>query len=403
MFNTPSIVKQFRKHFPFLQNHTELAYLDNAATTHKPQVLMDSMCAYYTHTNANVHRASHNTASKTTLNFENSRSTLAKFINAKHKNEVIWTKGTTESINMVASGLAHLFEAGDEIILSTLEHHANFVPWQQLAQAKQIKLHIVPIIDGRLDLDAYHQLLGPKTKLLALCHVSNALGLINPIKQMIKAAKTHGALTLIDGAQAIAHLDVDVQDLDCDYYCFSAHKFYGPTGLGILYGKTEALDKLLPTQYGGEMVDVVTPKQTTWAQLPHRLEPGTPNIAAVIGFAELIDFVEKSDRKQLQNYEAQLYRYLQSELSKIKGLTVIGHGEKCASISFTLDNWHPQDAGELLDQMGIAIRVGSHCAQPLMQALAIEQGTLRASICAYTSVEDVNKLISALKQLDDFL
>ncbi len=403
MFKTPRIVEEFRKHFPFLQNHADLAYLDNAATTHKPQVLIDSMCAYYMYDNANVHRASHSTASKTTLDFENSRSTLANYINAQHSHEIIWTKGTTDSINMVATGLADQFETGDEIIVSALEHHANFVPWQQLAKAKQLKLHIIPLKDACLDLESYYHLLGPKTKLLALCHVSNALGLINPIKEMVQAAKAHGALTLIDGAQAIAHLTVDVQALACDYYCFSAHKFYGPTGLGVLYGNTSALDKLKPSQYGGEMVDTVTAAQTRWAKLPHRLEAGTANIAAVIGFGELIRFIKTHNSKQLQAYEQQLYDYLNSQLNTICGLTIVGQGNKCASVSFTLDAWHPQDAAELLDQMGVAIRVGSHCAQPLMQALEIGQGTLRASICAYTHVDDVNKLISALKQLDEFL
>ncbi|MFB0593988.1 aminotransferase class V-fold PLP-dependent enzyme [Aeromonas hydrophila] len=398
---------RLRSQFPALAqevNGHPLIYLDNAATTQKPQVVLDAIAHYYSTDNANVHRAAHALSGRATRAFEAARETVARFINAPHSREVIWTRGTTEAINLVAQswGMSEL-QAGDEIVLSTLEHHANIVPWQLIAQRTGAVIRVIPLDErGDLDLAAYRAMLGPRTRLVSVAHVSNALGTVNPVARMVEAAKAVGAVTLIDGAQAVAHLEVDVQAIGCDLYAFSGHKLYGPTGIGVLWGRTEQLEQMPPWQAGGEMIDRVSFAGTTFNTLPFKFEAGTPHIAGAIGLAAAIDFVVAQDRDSLASHEAALTDYLVAGLQQVPGLRLVGEPrQRAGAVSFLLEDIHPQDAATLLDMQGIALRVGHHCAMPLMESLGIG-GTLRASLACYNNRDDVDTLLAALHKLSDF-
>lgn len=398
---------RLRGQFPALAqevNGHPLVYLDNAATTQKPQAVLDAINHYYRADNANVHRAAHALSGRATRAFEDARETVARFINAPRSHEVIWTRGTTEAINLVAQswGMSEL-KAGDEIVLSTLEHHANIVPWQLVAQRTGAVIRVIPLDErGDLDLAAYQALLGPRTRLVSVAHVSNALGTVNPVKEMVAAAKAVGALTLLDGAQAVAHLEVDVQAIGCDFYAFSGHKLYGPTGIGVLWGRTELLERMPPWQAGGEMIDRVSFAGTTFNTLPFKFEAGTPHIAGAIGLAAAIDFVMKQDRDSLASHEAALTDYLVAGLQQVPGLRLVGEpGQRAGAVSFLLEDIHPQDAATLLDMQGIALRVGHHCAMPLMESLGVG-GTMRASLACYNNRDDADALLAALHKLSDF-
>lgn len=396
-----------RSQFPALAqkvNGHPLIYLDNAATTQKPLAVLDAIAHYYRADNANVHRAAHTLSGRATRAFEDARETVARFINAPRNQEVIWTRGTTEAINLVAQswGMSEL-KAGDEILLSTLEHHANIVPWQLVAQRTGAVIRVIPLDErGDLDLAAYQAMLGPRTRLVSVAHVSNALGTVNPVEEIVAAAKTVGALTLIDGAQAVAHLEVDVRTIGCDFYAFSGHKLYGPTGIGVLWGRTELLERIPPWQAGGEMIDRVSFSGTTFNTLPFKFEAGTPHIAGAIGLAAAIDFVTVQDRAALVRHEQALTDYLVAGLRRVPGLRLIGEpARRAGAVSFLLDEIHPQDAATLLDMQGIALRVGHHCAMPLMESLGIG-GTIRASLACYNNRDDVDALLAALHKLSDF-
>ncbi|WP_421239873.1 SufS family cysteine desulfurase [Aeromonas enteropelogenes] len=398
---------RLRSQFPALAqevNGHPLVYLDNAATTQKPKAVLDALNHYYRADNANVHRAAHALSGRATRAFEDARETVVRFINAPRSHEVIWTRGTTEAINLVAHswGMSEL-KAGDEIILSTLEHHANIVPWQLVAQRTGAVIRVIPLDErGDLDLAAYRAMLGPRTRLVSVAHVSNALGTVNPVKEIVAAAKAAGALTLIDGAQAVAHLEVDVQAIGCDFYAFSGHKLYGPTGIGVLWGRTELLERMPPWQAGGEMIDRVSFSSTTFNTLPFKFEAGTPHIAGAIGLAAAIDFVMEQDRGVLASHEAALSDYLVAGLQQVPGLRLVGEpGQRAGAVSFLLRDIHPQDAATLLDMQGIALRVGHHCAMPLMESLGIG-GTMRASLACYNNRDDVDALLAALHKLSDF-
>ncbi|MDX7737637.1 MULTISPECIES: aminotransferase class V-fold PLP-dependent enzyme [Aeromonas] len=398
---------RLRSQFPALAqevNGHPLVYLDNAATTQKPQAVLDAINHYYRADNANVHRAAHALSGRATRAFEDARETVARFINAPRSHEVIWTRGTTEAINLVAQswGMSE-FKAGDEIILSTLEHHANIVPWQLIAQRTGAVIRVVPLDErGDLDMAAYLAMLGPRTRLVSVAHVSNALGTVNPVKEMVAAAKAVGALSLIDGAQAVAHLEVDVQAIGCDFYAFSGHKLYGPTGIGVLWGRTELLERMPPWQAGGEMIDRVSFSGTTFNILPFKFEAGTPHIAGAIGLAAAIGFVMEQDKDSLASHEAVLTDYLVAGLQQMPGLRLVGEpGQRAGAVSFLLDDIHPQDAATLLDMQGIALRVGHHCAMPLMESLGVG-GTMRASLACYNNRDDVDALLAALHKLRDF-
>ncbi|HDX8614805.1 TPA: cysteine desulfurase [Aeromonas dhakensis] len=398
---------RLRSQFPALAqevNGHPLVYLDNAATTQKPKAVLDAINHYYLADNANVHRAAHALSGRATRAFEDARETVARFINATRSHEVIWTRGTTEAINLVAQswGVSEL-RAGDEIILSTLEHHANIVPWQLVAQRTGAVIRVAPLDErGDLDMAAYLAMLGPRTRLVSVAHVSNALGTVNPVEQIVAAAKAVGALTLIDGAQAVAHLEVDVQTIGCDFYVFSGHKLYGPTGIGVLWGRTELLERMPPWQAGGEMIDRVSFSGTTFNSLPFKFEAGTPHIAGAIGLAAAIDFVMEQDRGALASHEAVLTDYLVAGLRQVPGLHLVGEPrQRAGAVSFLLADIHPQDAATLLDMQGIALRVGHHCAMPLMESLGIG-GTMRASLACYNNRDDVDALLAALHKLSDF-
>ncbi|MEL3921694.1 SufS family cysteine desulfurase [Aeromonas enteropelogenes] len=398
---------RLRSQFPALAqevNGHPLVYLDNAATTQKPQAVLDAINHYYRADNANVHRAAHALSDRATRAFEDARETVARFINAPRSHEVIWTRGTTEAINLVAQswGVSEL-RAGDEVVLSTLEHHANIVPWQLVAQRTGAVIRVIPLDErGNLDMAAYLAMLGPRTRLVSVAHVSNALGTVNPVEQIVAAAKAVGAMTLIDGAQAVVHLEVDVQAIGCDFYAFSGHKLYGPTGIGVLWGRTALLERMPPWQAGGEMIDRVSFSGTTFNSLPFKFEAGTPHIAGAIGLAAAIDFVMEQDRGLLASYEAVLTDYLVAGLRQVPGLHLVGEPrQRAGAVSFLLADIHPQDAATLLDMQGIALRVGHHCAMPLMESLGIG-GTMRASLACYNNRDDVDALLAALHKLSDF-
>ncbi|GAC1532051.1 MAG: cysteine desulfurase [Sediminibacterium sp.] len=375
-----------------------LVYFDNAATSQKPQVVIEALVSYYTHCNANIHRGIHTLAEEATAAFEATRTTVQAFIHAASREEIIFTRGATEGINLVAAtwGRQHI-RAGDEIIVSTMEHHSNIVPWQILCEEKGAVLKVIPVNDhGELMMDAYEALLGPRTKLVAITHVSNALGTVNPVKKMIRAAHRQGSVVLVDGAQSAVHLDIDVQDMDCDFFVFSGHKVYGPTGVGVLYGKKDLLETMPVFHGGGEMIREVTFEKTTYNELPYKYEAGTPNIADTIALKTALDFVRETGKESIRRHESELLAYASFHLEQIPGLRIIGTArQKVSVVSFVIDKVHPQDIGILLDNRGIAVRTGHHCAQPLMERFGIP-GTIRASFAMYNTREEIDLLIIGL-------
>ena len=395
-FNIASI----REDFPILNskvNGKQLIYFDNAATTQTPKVVIDSIVSYYSKLNANIHRGAHYLSQKATEAYESARKKFQKHLNAKNSNEIIFTSGSTHSINLVANGFTNLLKSGDEIIVSHLEHHSNIVPWQMLCEKTGAIMKIIPMNhDGELIFSEYEKLLSNKTKVVFVNHVSNALGTINPVKEIISKAHEFGAAVLIDGAQALPHFEVDVKDLNADFYVASAHKFYGPTGVGILYGKEKWLDKLPPYQGGGEMIDEVTFEKTTYAKLPNKFEAGTPNISGVIASGIALDYINNLELKNIAKYEDALLKYATSKLLEIDGITIYGQTNKKTSvISFNLENIHHYDIGSIIDNEGIAVRTGHHCAQPIMDYYKIP-GTIRVSLSFYNTKEEIDSLISAI-------
>lgn len=397
-------VERVRRDFPILTRNARgkrLVYLDNAATTQKPQSVIDRIVRYYSTENSNVHRGVHYLSELSTIEFENARETVQRFIHARDIKEIIFTRGTTESINLVAQtwGRANLKE-GDEILISAIEHHSNIVPWQMLCAEKNAKLRVAPVFDtGELDVDAYEQMLNPRVKLVAVGHASNALGTINPLKRIIASAHANGSLVLVDGAQGVPHLHVDVQDLDADFYAFSGHKVYGPTGIGVLYGKQALLEAMPPWQGGGDMILSVSYEKTTYNALPYKFEAGTPNIEGVIGLASALDYVASVGLDAIAAHEHDLLVYATNRLLEIEGLRIIGTArEKASVISFVLEGVHPHDIGTVLDQEGIAVRTGHHCAQPLMMRFNVP-ATGRASFGLYNTREEADILVAGLKQV----
>lgn len=397
---------KIRADFPALQikvNGYPLSYLDNAATTQKPQIVIDALDKYYSTINANVHRGVHFLSETATEAYENARSKIQKFINAKSQTECIFVRGTTEAINLVANSFGQKFiRANDEILITMMEHHSNIVPWKLLCDRTGAKLIVTPILEnGALDLNKFAQLLNDKTRIVAVTHVSNSLGTINPIKEIVNLAHAKNVPVLVDGAQALAHLEVDVQDLDCDFYAASAHKCYGPMGIGVLYGKQHWLEQMPPYQGGGEMILQVTFDKITYNQLPFKFEAGTPSVADAIAWGSAIDYLGSLNRTILRQHEAELYNYAMLKLQNINGIKFFGAAEKKISIiSFTLNNIHPHDIGTIANQFGVAIRTGHHCNMPLMDYFGIT-GTARASIGMYNTKEDIDNLYTALLKVQN--
>ena len=402
MYSTTLDITQIRADFPILQrqvNGQPLVYLDNAATSQTPLAVIDAISDYYKHTNANIHRGVHALSQEATDEFEAARQKIQTHFNAAKAHEIIFTSGTTHSINLVANGFASFLEKGDELIVSELEHHANIVPWQMLCERTGAQLKVIPITEnGTLDMSVYADLLGARTKVVFVNHVSNALGIINPIEEIIEKAHAVGAAVLIDGAQATPHMVPDVQALDVEFYTTSAHKICGPTGIGALYGKEAWLRKLPPYQGGGEMIDQVTFEKTTYADLPHKFEAGTPNIAGGVGFGAAIDYMNNIGFDAIAAHENDLMRHATKKLKKIEGLHINGDVEnKVAVISFNVEGLHPYDIGTLLDKMGIAVRTGHHCCQPIMDHFQIP-GTVRASFAFYNTHEEVERFIAGVEK-----
>lgn len=399
-------VKEIRKDFPILERKIhgkDLIYFDNGATTQKPKCVIEAMNDSYLDKNANIHRGVHHLSQVATQAHEDARATVQKFINAKNAHEIIFTRGTTESINLVAFSFGEAFlKEGDEVIVSTMEHHSNIVPWQMLEQRKGIKLRVVPINEkGELDMDAFASMLNEKTKLVSIMHVSNVLGTINPVEEIIRLAHAKNVPVMIDGAQAIAHTEVDVQALDVDFYVFSAHKIYGPNGIGVLYGKEEWLNKMPPYQGGGEMIATVTFEKTVYNELPFKFEAGTPDYVGSVGLAAALDYVNKIGIRNIEAYETELLHYATEKLSHIEGIRFIGTADhKGAVISFLVKDIHHYDMGMLLDKLGIAVRTGHHCAQPLMQNYGIE-GTVRASFSFYNTKEEIDQFVKAVERVSN--
>jgi len=395
-------VQRIRKDFPILNRKVygkDLIYFDNGATSQKPQLVIDAIQKYYTTDNSNIHRGVHFLSQEATSHYEQARKTIQKYINAAHSEEVLFTKGTTDSINLIAFSLGETLKKGDEIVISAMEHHSNIVPWQMLCDRKECVLRVIPInADGELMMDEFHSLLNEKTKLVSITHISNTLGTINPVEEITKAAHAVGALVFLDGAQSIQHMKVDMQALDCDFYAFSGHKVFGPTGVGILYGKRNILNALPPYQGGGDMIAKVSFEKTTYNELPHKFEAGTPDIAGGICLGKAIEYLSSLDIRQLQQHEQDLGKYAENELKSMKGVRIIGTAKnKISVISFIIEGAHPFDVGTLLDKQGIAIRTGHHCTQPLMDIFKIP-GTIRASFAFYNSKEEVDIFITALKR-----
>lgn len=395
-------VAAIRRDFPILHqtiNGKPLVYLDNAASSQRPKSVIEAISRYYEHDHANVHRGVHTLSQRATDAYEGARETIRRFINARDTKEIVFVRGTTEAVNLVAqSFLRPGFQPGDEILISALEHHANIVPWQLLREQVGAVLKVIPINEqGVVDFEEFEKLIGPRTKLLALAHVSNALGTVVPVEEYIKVAKQHGVPVLLDGAQAIPHTAVDVQALGCDFYCFSSHKMLGPTGMGVLYGKQALLEKMPPWQGGGDMILSVSFEKTTFNQLPWKFEAGTPHIAGAIGLATAIDYLEKIGMDRIAAYEQELLEYATERLSALPGLRIVGTApEKAAVVSFTLDGIHPHDIGTILDTEGVAIRTGHHCAMPVMDFFKIP-ATARASMSFYNTREEIDRLVVALE------
>ncbi|MCG9792079.1 aminotransferase class V-fold PLP-dependent enzyme [Flavobacterium algicola] len=395
-------IQKIRSDFPILSqkvNGKPLVYFDNGATSQKPQVVIDAIAKYYQEINANIHRGVHTLSQLATDAYELSRNKIQNHINAKHSHEVLFTSGTTFGINLVTNGFATLLQPGDEVLVSALEHHSNIVPWQMLCERTGATLRVIPMNEeGELIMSEYDELLSNKTKIVTVNHISNALGIINPIKYMIDKAHEVGAAVLIDGAQAVPHLKPDVQALNCDFYVFSGHKMCGPTGTGILYGKEEWLNKLPPYQGGGEMIKEVSFEKTTYAELPHKFEAGTPNIAGGIVLGTAIDFMNEVGFTNIQEQELELLAYGTEKLLEIEGLRIFGTSkDKTSVISFNIEGIHPYDIGTIIDKLGIAVRTGHHCAQPIMNFYGIP-GTIRASFSFYNTKEEIDSLVAAVRK-----
>lgn len=395
-------VDAIRREFPTLHQEVygkRLVYFDNGATSQKPQVVIDKISDYYTLHNANIHRGVHYLSQQATDEYEIARKSVQKFINAKHDFEVIFTKGTTDSINLVAYSFGEFLKTGDELLISGMEHHSNIVPWQLLCERKGTILKVVPVLDnGELDLEAFDTLLSERTKLVAITHISNTLGTINPVKELIQKAHAVGAKVLVDGAQSIQHLSIDVQDLDCDFFAFSSHKVFGPTGAGALYGKESLLNAMPPYQGGGDMIAKVSFEKTTYNELPFKFEAGTPHIIGGIATGTALDYLTSLDHQGILAHETELLNFAQEEISKIDGVKIIGTArEKASVVSFVVDGAHPFDVGTLLDKQGFAVRTGHHCTQPLMDRFNIP-GTVRASFAFYNTIEEVELFLKALQR-----
>ncbi|MBO0422189.1 cysteine desulfurase [Enterococcus plantarum] len=400
---------KIRQQFPILfqeVNDEPLVYLDNAATTQKPKAVLDNLTYYYEHDNANVHRGVHTLAERATKEYEEAREKVRAFINAKETAETLFTRGTTTSLNWVAKSYGDLaVEVGDEIVISYMEHHANIIPWQQLAERKGATLKYIKITaDGFLDMESAKQQITDKTKIVSIAHVSNVLGVINPVAELAKLAHSHGAVLVVDGAQAVPHMPVDVQAIDADFYAFSGHKMCGPTGIGVLYGKRELLDQMEPVEFGGEMIDFVNLYDSTWKELPWKFEAGTPNIAGAIALGAAIDFLTEIGLEEIHQHEAELVAYVLPKLLAIEGLTVYGPQDPAhhtGVLAFNLDGLHPHDTATALDMEGVAVRAGHHCAQPLLKYLDIP-ATARASFYLYNTKEDADRLIEAILATKEF-
>lgn len=397
-------VDLIRKEFPILHqqvNGRDLVYLDNAATNQKPKRVINALVDYYTGFNANIHRGIHTLAEKATRAYEQTRQTAKEFINARSAEEIIFTRGVTEGINLVAYSYARTFlKEGDEIIVSALEHHSNIVPWQLACEEKKAKLKVIPVTEsGELKMDAFRSLLSSRTKIVSINHASNSLGTINPVKEIIWLAHQAGAVVLIDGAQAGAHLTIDVQDIDADFYCLSSHKMYGPTGTGILYGKKDLLEKMPPYHGGGEMIKEVTFEKTTYNDLPYKFEAGTPNIADVVAYRHAMEFILELGRENIAAHEHELLTYATERVSKLKSVKLVGTAkDKVAVLAFTVQGIHHFDIGQMLDARGIAVRTGHHCTQPLMECYGIE-GTVRASFAVYNTKKEIDQLVEGLERI----
>lgn len=389
----------WRSDFPLIGNRADLAYLDNAATTQKPTVVLDALARYYRCANANVHRGAHRLSDEATAAFEAARETLARRVNARSSKEVLWTRGTTEAINLIAASYGPIAVGdGDRILITEMEHHSNIVPWQQLCQRTGAVLRAVRVLpSGELDRDDFDAKLEEQPRIVSISHVSNALGTVNDLSTLIPRAKAVGATVVVDGAQAVAHFDIDVQALDCDFYAFSGHKMYGPTGIGVLYGREELLEAMPPWQSGGEMIERVRIEKTTYAPLPFKFEAGTPDISGAVALAAAVDYLDNLDGVAVATHEASLLAHASALLNQVEGLRIVGTAPaKGPVVSFLLDDAHPHDVGTLLDQQGVAVRTGHHCAMPLMDALGIP-GTVRASFSLYNSLADVDKLCQAVR------
>ena len=401
--------EKLRQDFPILDqivNDEPLVYLDNAATTQKPKVVTQAIIDYYNQNNANVHRGVHTLAERATTQYENARETTHRFINAKETAEVLFTRGATTSLNWVAQSFGDLkVKEGDEIVISYMEHHANIVPWQQLAKAKKATLKYIELTkDGELDLADAKEKITDKTAIVSLAHVSNVLGVVNPIKELTTYAHEKGAVMVVDGAQAVPHMKVDVQDLDCDFYVFSGHKMCGPTGIGVLYGKREWLEQMEPVEFGGEMINFVHLQDSTWSELPWKFEAGTPNMAGAIGLAAAIDYLEAIGLEEIHQYEAEIVDYVLPKLAAIEGLTIYGPtdpNKRTAVIAFNIDGVHPHDVATAMDMQGIAMRAGHHCAQPLLKYLDVS-ATARASFYFYNTKEEADSLVEAIYATKEF-
>ena len=394
--------------FPILDtqvyNH-RLVYLDNAATTQKPRAVIETLTNYYLTLNSNIHRGAHYLAAQATERYEGVRRQVQAFINARSSNEIVFTRGTTESINLVASSFGRGFlKAGDEVIVTGMEHHSNIVPWQLACELAGASLRVIPFSDeGVLDLDAYRALFSPHTRIVACTHVSNTLGTINPVREIVDIAHSHGVPVLIDGAQAVAHMKVDVQQIGCDFYCFSGHKMYAPMGVGVMYGREELLSQLPPYQGGGEMIKDVTFERTTYNELPFRFEAGTPSVGDVLGLGAAIDFMQEQGIEHIAHHEDELLHYATERLLSVPGMRIFGTApNKAGVISFLIGEAHPYDVGTLLDKLGVAVRTGHHCTQPIMDRYGIP-GTVRASFACYTTHDDVDALVAALNRIAPML
>lgn len=399
-------VRKIRDEFPILNQQVygkPLAYFDNAATTQKPKAVIDAVAEYYNTINSNIHRGVHHLSQQATLKYEEVRNNVCQFIGAAHPHEIIFTRGTTESINLVAGSFGKRFLGkGDEIILTVMEHHSNIVPWQIVCEEKQAVIKVIQIMDnGELDMDHMEALISSKTRLISVTHISNALGTINPVKEITRIAHRHNIPVLIDGAQAVSHIKVDVSDMDCDFYCFSGHKMYAPMGIGVLYGKEALLNEMPPYQGGGEMISEVRFEKTTFNELPFKFEAGTPNVGDAMGLDVAIKFIQKTGFDSILSHEKGLLDYFTRKINAIGNIRIIGTAEeKAGVVSFLIGNIHPYDAGTIMDKLGIAVRTGHHCAQPLMDRFGIP-GTVRVSFAIYNTMEEIDNLIAAIQKVKE--